>query len=158
MSNCGIRETFPCSCVYVHPNNSCWSDRLWWPSIGNHRNVKLWNKHMQESFPCCLMWVSYVTIWDLHLRRQFNLSWLRDSWRMNTRAMVHTGSFFKLIAPIIPWLRISVLGANVRMYGVEPEEGNKICLTIKCITSCNSTIMKGGGSHKGCLIDTHTVL
>ena len=43
-------------------------------------------------------------------------------------------------------------------HGVEPEEGNKICLTIKCITSCNSAIMKGSGSHKGCLIDTHTVL
>ena len=158
--------------------NSCWSDRLWWPSIGNQQNVldvKLWNKYMQESFTCDHMWVSYVTIWDLHLRRQLSYLgceilevWIRTQGRHHTPRLIRIvmmnntwlkeGSFYKLTAPIIPWLRSSVLGANVRMYGVEPEEGNKICLTIKCTTSCNSAIMKGSGSHKGCLIDTHTVL
>ena len=100
----------------------------------------------------------YFQLHSTYLGYEIHEEWIRTQRKYQSDGKILEGSFFKLTAPIIPWLRSSVLGANVRMYGVEPEEGNKICLTIKCITSCNSAIMKGSGSHKGCLIDAQTVL
>ena len=119
---------------------------------------------VEQTYARIISLLSHVSVICYYLRFAFKKAiqlilaarFLKNEYQSDGKLLA--GSFFKLIAPIIPWLRISVLGANVRMYGVEPEEGNKICLTIKCITSCNSAIMKGSGSHKGCLIDTHTVL